>query len=207
MAAFLGDVARVKAFLEEGADINAEDKLGHTALHYATGADRREVVELLLARGADVNAGEWTPLHVAVQTGRTDIAACLIDAGADVSGGSKRAPLREAAWGYNTDIVELLIAKGADVNAGALHTAVGAGQTAIAELLIAKGANINRKGAMGLTPLHRAALEAPHLVGLLISKGADVHMKDNEGRTPLSMARDKGHTEIVEFLRKHGAKE
>jgi ankyrin repeat protein len=42
---------------------------------------------------------------------------------------------------------------------------------------------------------------------LLIAKGADVNVKNNQGRTPLSLAKKKGHNEIVELLRKHGAKE
>jgi 26S proteasome non-ATPase regulatory subunit 10 len=45
------------------------------------------------------------------------------------------------------------------------------------------------------------------LVELLITKGADVDAKANEGKTSLLLAMEKGHTEIVELLCKHGAKE
>jgi len=42
---------------------------------------------------------------------------------------------------------------------------------------------------------------------LLINKGADVNAKENQGRTPVSLAKEKGHKEIAELLRKHGIEE
>jgi ankyrin repeat protein len=41
----------------------------------------------------------------------------------------------------------------------------------------------------------------------LITKGADVNAETNRGTTPLQTAKREGHTEIVELLRKHGARE
>jgi len=45
------------------------------------------------------------------------------------------------------------------------------------------------------------------VVALLIDKGADVNAKDRDGKTPLSLAQEKGHNEIIELLKKRGAKE
>jgi len=45
------------------------------------------------------------------------------------------------------------------------------------------------------------------VVRFLIAKGADLAAKDSRGRTTLDWARQRGHTEIVELLKKHGAKE
>jgi ankyrin repeat protein len=42
---------------------------------------------------------------------------------------------------------------------------------------------------------------------LLIAKQADVNAKDNDGHTPLWLAKYRGRDEIVDLLRKHGAKE
>jgi ankyrin repeat protein len=40
----------------------------------------------------------------------------------------------------------------------------------------------------------------------LIEKGADINAKNKDGETPLDLALRQGHKEIVELLRKHGAK-
>jgi hypothetical protein len=56
--------------------------------------------------------------------------------------------------------------------------------------------------------LHKAAPAGNiNQVKSLISKGADVNAKDNKCYTSLWYAKDKGHTKLVELLRKHGAKE
>ena len=55
-AARAGDVARVTAALDKGADVNAKTRYGATALSYASDRGNLELVKLLLARGADVNA-------------------------------------------------------------------------------------------------------------------------------------------------------
>jgi len=57
-------------------------------LHAAAGLGRKEIVELLIAEGADVNAendsGD-TPLHWAAMEGHTKVAELLITTGADVN--------------------------------------------------------------------------------------------------------------------------
>jgi len=59
-----------------------------------------------------------------------------------------------------------------------------------------------------VTPLHSAVERGQaDIVELLVAKGADVTAKDRQGRTALTIAERKGHTEIVELLRKHGVNE
>ena len=88
MLAMAGGVDQVRNLLDQGADVNGVSSfLGVTALIGATSMDQTAVVQLLLARGADVNkAGlETTPLTEAAVDGYPDMVRILIDKGADVN--------------------------------------------------------------------------------------------------------------------------
>jgi ankyrin repeat protein len=182
-AAYIGDLQRVEKLINGGANVDAKDQKGQTALHYAAKAGEIPVAKLLIANGADVNAGDdWTPLV-------------------------------EAAY-CSKEMVELLLAEGADINTGkwpALHGALDARRFDIVDLLLAKGADANIRDDKGNTPLHIAASYAawsfPKIVELLISNGADINAKDNNGNTALMYAMRNTQSQIVEILRKHGAKE
>jgi pectate lyase len=185
MAACMGDLTRVRSFLEQGADINTKDELGWTPLYWAASTGRTEVAELLIAKGADIQAktnDEATPLHQASSSG-------------------------------GEELVKLLISKNADVNAKnkngttPLHNGVSSGNRAIVELLLAKGANINAQNRNNLTPLHSAVIRGQkEIVEVLIAKGADVNAKNAQGQTPLQVAENQKRTEIADLLRKYEAK-
>lgn len=67
---------------------------------------------------------------------------------------------------------------------------------------------MNAKDKWVWTPLHYACWKnRGDTVELLLAKGADLNAREEKGKTLLSVAREEGHTEIVELLRKHGAKE
>lgn len=85
-AARSGDVAAVDESLGAGADIDARDGAGITALSWATMLGRADAVEALIDRGADVNATNddgSTSLHGAAFFGREDCARLLLEGGAD----------------------------------------------------------------------------------------------------------------------------
>ena len=88
-----------------------------------SGEQNKDVAELLIAKGADVNARTvdgYTPLHQATILGLMDVAELLIAKGADVNAKNKdgTTPIHLASIkAHNEDIAELLIANGADVNA------------------------------------------------------------------------------------------
>ena len=84
MAAYAGDVQTVRRLLEAGAAVNQQDEEGRTPLYLATQEGYMEVMELLIARGADVNQGaghdprEFAPLYVAASCGRVDAIDLLV---------------------------------------------------------------------------------------------------------------------------------
>jgi len=100
-AAAVGDIEQVKSLISKGADVNAmDDRLDGTPLHLATYRGQRQVVELLIANGANVNEKnklDRTPLHDAIDRGRTEIVELLRKHGAKVEisvGAAKTKPAK-----------------------------------------------------------------------------------------------------------------
>ncbi len=90
LAAFLGHHAVVAYLLEQGAEANVASKNAFRVmpLHSAVANRHLAIAELLLARGADVNAkqeGGFTPLHEAALQGNDEMIQLLLAHGADVT--------------------------------------------------------------------------------------------------------------------------
>ena len=123
----------ITTLLDGGAEVDARDKAGETALMIAS-ERQLDVVKLLLARGAKVNSKDkdgWTPLmrasYNAPYMGRPAIVEELLDRGADLNA---RGFLGETALMLaserHLDVVKLLLNRGAEVNAedSQRHTAL-----------------------------------------------------------------------------------
>src|SRR5580765_6592143 len=87
-AAMRGDRADVVAMIKQGADVNAPQGDGVTALHWAARHGDADMVTALVAAGANPRAttqfGSYTPLHLAAERGSAAIATALVAAGAPV---------------------------------------------------------------------------------------------------------------------------
>jgi uncharacterized protein len=88
LAVFFGHGELARWLIEQGADVNAvaENALKVAPVHAAAAACDRETMQLLLARGADVNAKQqldYTPLHGAASRGDIEMGKLLLAHGAD----------------------------------------------------------------------------------------------------------------------------
>ncbi|XP_022920038.1 scaffold protein ILK [Onthophagus taurus] len=117
-----GNAMQVRVWLDDTEhDMNQGDDHGFSPLHWAAKKGSNKIVEMLLLRGARVNAtnrGDDTPLHLAAAHGHRDIINMLLRQKADVNFTNEHgnSPLHYACfWGYN-DIAEDLVHHGAIVS-------------------------------------------------------------------------------------------
>jgi ankyrin repeat protein len=181
-----GNVELARLLLDHGAKVGAAARdRREQPLYFAAVAGSREVIELLLARKADLNAtterGE-TALHAAAKVGRVEAARLLLDRGARVDAVTQS---RETP----------------------LHLAAAYAPPAVAELLLDRKADPNARDLSGETPLHHA-VDSTNLkvVSLLLKRGADRGVKNKDGKTPLDLAEDKykaslGKKELIAILK------
>ena len=121
-AAMRGDADEVRELLRTGADVNAAQGDGMTALHWAAENGQKELADVLVFAGANLEAatrlGGFTPLMVASRAGHAGIVRLLADAGANLEATTEtgETALHYAAWSGNPEIAVALVEKGADVD-------------------------------------------------------------------------------------------
>ena len=123
-AAGQGDRAAVRSLLKHGADVNAAQGDGMTALHWAVYKDDAEMVQMLLSAGANVAAttriNKMTPLFWAAQNGSAQIVDMLLKAGANPNAAltTGATPLMYAAKAGNAEAEALVQAITDQIMAG-----------------------------------------------------------------------------------------
>ena len=155
-AAERGDIEMVRSLLKSGADVNAAQGDGMTALHWAALQDDADMAAMLVYAGANLEAttrlGGNTPLHLASRQANTIAIEALLEAGSDVnaftSTGVRALHLAAAAGDQNA--VAVLLFYGAEVDGLDLHSgrtplmfATANNRLEVIETLLAAGADIS----------------------------------------------------------------
>jgi ankyrin repeat protein len=154
-AAMAKDVVSVRALLKQGADVNAAQGDGMTALHWAASHGHLELAQMLIYAGANLRASTringYTPLFFAAREGSAGVVDALLKAGADARARSitGSTPLMLAAAAGNVEAVTLLLDAGTDINARedargqtALMFAAAYNRVAAVERLAQRGADV-----------------------------------------------------------------
>jgi ankyrin repeat protein len=205
-----GALDRVKAMISaDPALVDARSDAGGSAILTAVYHRQKEIVNLLVARGASLSLAD------ACAAGELERVERLV---ADAPGRINDytddgwTPLHLAAFFGHPRVVELLLAHGADVvavskNANGntpLHAALAANQKLVAGLLLGHGADVNAADAGGWRPLHLAAANSNlDAMKTLVAQGADPLATNKEGLTAMAVAEQKGHREAAAILRRY----
>jgi ankyrin repeat protein len=231
-----GCVECIPVLVDGGADINAVDQDGITALLSAVINGHYDVAGVLIEKGADAN--------IADRTGRTPLYSAVDFHTMPAS--NRPSPKETDNELTSLDVVAKLLAKNANVNAQLkqqqpyrtkldrgddtmlttgttpLIRAAKAGDVAVMKLLLAKGADPKLATRNGVNPLMAAAglgtkeedttgrrktqAEAIEAIKLCLTAGIDINAADSRGQTALHGAAFWGLDDVVQFLVDHGAK-
>ena len=208
-----GDIEAVRMLLDAGANPNQPMPADLLGTGHGTGATwpaayaavqfgcDPELLDLLLARGADPNAAgpdDRSPYRVAISQGRADLAAVLRRHGArDDATAVERflsACLRRDQAGARQLIAEDpgLVDRLTEDERGAIELAAERGDTEAVRLMLDLGFPLDaRRGDHGSTALHAAAYAgSAETVRLLLARGADIEARDiTWDSTPLEWAK------------------
>ncbi len=186
-AAKKGDLEKIQKILDKNPELlDTPDKSGFTPLHWAVIYGKKDMIEYLIGRGADIKG------HREALRGWT--------------------PLQAALFAYNNDVADLLVIHGAlddlDREEGLtyLYQAASSGNASLIDKLIEKGMPAAARNKYGDTPLHKVAVKG-HISAAeaLLKNGADIDAKNLKGEAPIHVAELSGQAKMVAFFKGEGA--
>jgi len=191
--------------VQKGSLINANDRFGHTPLHFTAYKGNARFLQYLLRNGGNPNARgrhDSTPLHSAAWGRNVAALEVLLEEGSDVDARTDEGetPGMTASLRGEKEILEILFALSADPHAKDVHgtnlidLAGAGGHEAIVNML-------RRIGVKNENPLHIAAgLGEEEKVRKLLQNGRKINERDSFGATPLLIAMVAGQEKMVDFL-------
>lgn len=218
LAAYAGDVAECEKLLKAGADINAKDPDGETALHYAIRGNQPELCKLLLEKGADTDArGLWggTAMHYAAMCGCPEIIKLLAEHGVSLDAGDTASGETALHWAVRASqgtAVVALVKAGIKLtgNEYAIESpfalALRAGKEPYCTFLAQNGYDLNAE--MESTPLRTLLVGmrlSPQRLEILRKCGLDFNRQDADGDTMLHYAARFCDPAAMPFILAQGA--
>lgn len=178
-ASYYGHEPIVQMMLDLGTNARWDDNEDESPLLLAASQNFHNIVQLLLARGADPNMGgkyeQETPLYEAVRRGHERVAKTLLDHGANINAGFFN-PLDAAVRSGTLHMVRLLLERGAALDTiyhasnAILSSAAWRGHEPMVRLLVKFGARVDAEPNQAMLDAMRAGHD--HVVNTLIGFGA-----------------------------------
>ena len=214
-----GNTEIARLVLAHGANVNAPNSSGDTAILNACFYGHAEIVRLLLEAGADFGQQRrgYTPLSIACQMNNVECALLCIRSGSnvDLANDHGMTPLHVACRKGCAESVNLLLHHGASMSLVnrygelPLHVASRSGACSCARALLDHGDDIMRstvEGDMersrnrGALPLHRAcAVRSKSTTRLFLKRGGNPYVTDRYGHTAFDYANGRA---VPRMLRK-----
>lgn len=228
-ATYNGYTQIVNLLLNTGADPNAQNTLGETAMHNAFHPKTfsKEICDLLLEHGANVNVREtlngYTPLHLAAKLLSSkashpyknellDVfkAMCEKTKSSNISSARRETPMHRLVSGTVdcSEALQILVDTGFELDAQndrgetSLMCAIDKGNAGMARLLVKAGACVNMKDRHFQTALHHAAQKNQLVLAraLVVDAQCEINAADLNGDTALHIASSKGLADMVKEL-------
>ena len=180
-----GDVGQVASLLASDANLRAQIDVpwfyfDAPAIVYSAGNGDREMVDLLLQNGADIDIkSSWW-----------------------AGGVSALNQVTGSMLGYNRELAEYLIERGATID---IHAAAGLDIPGVLHALIDENPDrVNERGPDGMTALHYAA--TPKIAELLLERGADIEVQDIDHHGTAAQWTVRNRPDVSHYLVEQGAK-